>query len=87
MLIKVTVKFISTRKEMPPVGEGTKEYIRVYKPRYEFTSVELKGKSARADKYWEKLALDKFKERTPNWETYKVHTFTVEKEHKLTRAI
>ncbi len=87
MLIKVTVKFIATRKEMPPVGQGTKEWIVVNKPRYEFTSVELKGKSARVDKYWEKLALDKFKNDVPSWETYKIHTFTVEKEHKLTRAI
>ena len=87
MLIKVIVRCIATRKEMPPVGQGTKEWIVVKKPRFEFTEVELKGKSGRVDKYWIKLAMKRIKAQLQNWETYKIHSFTVEKNHKLTRSI
>jgi len=87
MLIKVIVKFIATRKEIPPQGEGHKEIIIVKKPRFEFIDADLKGKTARSDKYWNKLGLEKFKEKNTDWETYKIHSFTVEKNLRLTRAV
>ena len=87
MLIKVIVRFIATRKEMPPQGQGHKEWIVVKKPRVEFIDADLKGKTARADKYWHKAALEEWKKDHTDWETYKIHSFIIEKNVRLTRAI
>ena len=83
MLIGLDVCFIATRKE---IFKG-KEIIVVNKPRISFDEEEIKGKTQRADSYWEKQALEKYKAKNREWNTYKIHSFKVEKKVRLTTPV